>query len=57
MLWMWIEGKTGIVTHVRGFEHLVRNCRNRGMGMNRRMEVDQDSNSNLNGEGGLGSPN
>ena len=38
-----------------GFEHLARNCRNRGMGMNRRMEVDQDS--NLNGEGGLGSPN
>ena len=39
------------------FGHLVRNCRNRGMGMNRRMEVDQDTNSNLNGEGGLGSPN
>ena len=40
-----------------GFEHLARNCRNRGIGMNRRMEVDQDNNSNLNGEGGLGSPN
>jgi len=40
-----------------GFEHLARNCRNRGMGINRRMEVDQDNNSNLNGEGGLGSPN
>ena len=40
-----------------GFRHLARNCRNRGMGMNRRMEVDQNSNSNLNGEGGLGSPN
>ena len=40
----------------RGFGHLARNCRNRGM-MNRRMEVDQDSNSNLNGKGGLGSPN
>jgi len=38
-----------------GFGHLARNCRNKGMGMNRRMEVDQDS--NLNGEGGLGSPN
>ena len=38
-----------------GFEHLARNCRNRGMGMNRRMEVDQ--NSNLNGKGDLGSPN
>ena len=37
------------------FRHLVRNCRNRRIGMNRRMEVDQDS--NLNGEGGLGSPN
>jgi len=24
----------------RGFGHLVRNCRNRGMGMNRRIEVD-----------------
>ena len=39
------------------FGHLTRNCRNRGMGMNRRMEVDQDANNNLNGEGGLGSPN
>jgi len=39
----------------RGFGHLARNCRNRGMGMNRRMKVDQDS--NLNREGGLGSPN
>ena len=38
-----------------GFGHLARNCRNRGMGMNRRMEVDQDN--NLNGEGGLGSSN
>ena len=38
-----------------GFGYLARNCRNRGMGMNRRMEVDQDS--NLNREGGLGSPN
>jgi len=40
-----------------GFGHLARNCRNKGMGMNRRIEVDQDTNSNLNGEGGLGSPN
>jgi len=40
-----------------GFGHLVRNCRNREMGMNRRIEVDQDTNSNLNGEGGLESPN
>jgi len=40
-----------------GFGHLARNCRNRGIGMNRRMEVDQDANNNLNGEGGLGSPN
>ena len=40
-----------------GFEHLARNYRNRGTGMNRRMEVDQDTNSNLNGEGSLGSPN
>ena len=41
----------------RGFGHLARNCRNRGIGMNKRMKVDQDTNSNLNGEGGLGSPN
>jgi len=40
----------------RGFGHLARNYRNRGM-MNRRMEVDQNSNNNLNGEEGLGSPN
>jgi len=40
-----------------GFGHLARNCRNRGIGMNKRMKVDQDTNSNLNGEGGLGSPN
>jgi len=40
-----------------GFRHLARNCRNRGMGMNRRMEVNQDANSNLNGGGDLGSPN
>ena len=39
------------------FGHLVRNRRNRRIGMNRKMEVDQDTNSNLNGEGGLGSPN
>ena len=39
------------------FGHLARNCRNRGIGMNRRMEVDQDANSNLNRKGGLGSPN
>jgi len=39
-----------------GFGHLARNCRNRGMGMNRRMEVKQD-NSNLNGEECLRSPN
>jgi len=38
------------------FEHLARNCKNRGMGMNRRIEVDQDANSNLNGEGGLEVP-
>jgi len=38
------------------FGHLARNCRNRGIGMNRKMEVDQDAN-NLNGKGGLGSPN
>jgi len=41
----------------RGFGHLVRNYRNREMGMNRRIEVDQDSNNNLNGKEGLGSPN
>ena len=41
----------------RGFGHLARNCRNRGIGMNRRIEMDQDTNSNLNGKGGLGSPN
>ena len=40
----------------RRFGHLARNCRNRGMGMNRRMDVNQDTN-NLNGEGGLGSSN
>ena len=40
-----------------GFGHLARNCRNKGIGLNRRMEVDQDSNNNLNREGGLGSPN
>jgi len=41
----------------REFEHLVRNCRNKEMGINKGMEVDQDTNSNLNGEGGLGSSN
>ena len=41
----------------REFGHLARNCRNRGIGMNRRIEMDQDTNSNLNGKGGLGSPN
>jgi len=40
----------------RGFGHLAKNCRNRGMGVNRRMEVDQN-NSNLNGDGGLVDPN
>jgi len=40
-----------------GFRYLARNCRNKGMGINRRMKVDQDTNSNLNEEGGLGSPN
>jgi len=40
-----------------GFGHLARNCRSRGIEMNKRMEVYQDANSNLNGEGGLGSPN
>ena len=39
------------------FEHLARNCRNRGMGTNRKMKVDQDTNSNLNREGDLESPN
>jgi len=39
-----------------GFRHLARNCRNRGMGMNRRMEIEQD-NSNLNGDRDLMSPN
>jgi len=39
------------------FGHLARNCKNRGIGINRRMEVDQDTNNNLNREGGLGSPN
>jgi len=39
-----------------GFEHLARNCRNRGARLNRRIEVYQN-NSNLNGKGGLGSPN
>jgi len=32
-----------------GFGHLARNCRNKGMGMNRRMKVEQDNN-NLKGE-------
>ena len=27
-----------------GFEHLVRNCRNREMEMNRRMEMDNNNN-------------
>jgi len=40
-----------------GFGHLVKNCRNRGIRMNRRIEVDQNANNNLNGEGGLESPN
>ena len=40
-----------------GFGHLARNCKNRGMRMNRRMKVNQDTNSNLNGEEGLRSPN
>jgi len=40
-----------------GFGHLARNCRNRGIGMNRRMEVDQNMNNNLNGKGDLESPN
>jgi len=40
-----------------GFRHLARNCRNRGMEMNRRIEVDQDANSNLNGKEGLGNHN
>jgi len=40
-----------------GFGHLARNCRNRGIGMNRRIEVDQNTNNNLNREGGLESPN
>jgi len=39
------------------FGHLARNCKNRGMRMNRRMKVNQDTNSNLNGEEGLRSPN
>jgi len=33
-----------------GFGHLARNCKNRGMGMNRRIEVDQNVNDNLNGK-------
>ena len=41
----------------RGFGHLARNYRNRGMRINRRMEVEQDNNSNLNGKGGLVSSN
>jgi len=40
-----------------GFGYLARNCKNRGMGMNRRMEVNQNMNNNLNGKGDLESPN
>jgi len=29
----------------REFGHLVKNCRNRGMRMNRRIEVEQDNNN------------
>ena len=39
-----------------GFEHMAKNCKNRGIGINRRMEVDQDNN-NLNGDRGLVGPN
>jgi len=39
-----------------GFKHIVRNCRNRRMRMNKRMETE-DNSSNLNGEGGLKSSN
>jgi len=39
-----------------GFEHMAKNCKNRGMGINRRMEIDQDNN-NLNGDRGLVGPN
>ena len=40
-----------------GFRHMAKNCRNRGMGMNRRMDQVEDNSSNLNGEGGLMGPN
>ena len=36
----------------RGFRHMVRNCKNRGMGMNRRIETE-NNNNNLNGDRGL----
>jgi len=39
----------------RGFGHMVRNCRNKEIGMNRRMEIE--NNSNLNGDRGLMGPN
>ena len=39
-----------------GFGHMVRHCRNWGIGSNRRMEVEQN-NSNLNGDRGLVDPN
>ena len=35
---------------------MAKNCKNRGIGINRRMEVDQDNN-NLNGDRGLVGPN
>ena len=39
-----------------GFGYIVRNCRNRGLGMNRRMETE-DNNNSLNGNRGLMGPN
>jgi len=40
-----------------GFEHMARNYRNRGIGMNRRIEQVKDNNNNLNVDGDLMSPN
>ena len=36
-----------------GFRHMVKNCRNREIGINRRMDQIEDNSSNLNGERGL----
>ena len=40
----------------REFGHMMRNCRNRRMGMNRRIET-KNNNNNLNRDRGLMGPN